>query len=325
MNKFNEFIGIDVSKDSLDFYAQKQGHLKVTNTISGYKKAVKLFGTEGFYVMEATGSYYQRLALFLFDNGLKVCVVNPLSVKRFIQMKLCRNKTDKSDAKMISLYGKSESPKLWQPRAEYVEQCQILQGVINKYLRDRTSLKNKLHSLTSKGVCKGAVIQSLKRSIKHLTKEIEKLDSEIEKLLKKNEPELLTNLQSIPGIGSKTAQVLISGTSGFKSFEHSAQVIKYIGLAPMEHSSGSSVRKQARINKTGNSQIRNHLFLCAFTASKVNPQCRALYDRLVAKRKSKKLALIAVCNKLLKQAFAIAKSGIPYDPNFKSINPLKFK
>jgi len=47
-------------------------------------------------------------------------------------------------------------------------------------------------------------------------------------------------------------------------------------------------------------------------------QCRSLYQRLVNKGKSKKLALIAVCNKLIKQAFAIAKSGIPYDPDYRS-------
>jgi len=70
--------------------------------------------------------------------------------------------------------------------------------------------------------------------------------------------------------------------------------------------------------KTYNPLVRNHLFLCSFTACEYNPQCKALYERIVAKGKSKKLALIAVSNKLLKQAFAVAKSGIPYDPNYRS-------
>ena len=67
--------------------------------------------------------------------------------------------------------------------------------------------------------------------------------------------------------------------------------------------------------------VRNHLFMCSFTASQTNLQCSNLYNRIVAKGKSKKLALIAVCNKLLKQAFAVAKSGIPYDPYYKSCIP----
>lgn len=56
--------------------------------------------------------------------------------------------------------------------------------------------------------------------------------------------------------------------------------------------------------------------MCSFTASVYNPHCKALFDRIVAKGKSKKLALIAVSNKLIKQAFAIARSGLPYDPNY---------
>ena len=68
----------------------------------------------------------------------------------------------------------------------------------------------------------------------------------------------------------------------------------------------------------GNPKLRNLLFMCSFNACKYNTACKALYDRIVAKGKSKKLALIAVCNKLLKQAFSIVKSGLPYDPNFKS-------
>ena len=64
--------------------------------------------------------------------------------------------------------------------------------------------------------------------------------------------------------------------------------------------------------------MRNYLFMCSFTACQKNPQCKALYERIVAKGKSKKLALIAVTNKLLKQAFSIAKSGVSYNPNYKS-------
>ena len=82
--------------------------------------------------------------------------------------------------------------------------------------------------------------------------------------------------------------------------------------------SGSSVRGKSRISKMGNQKLRNLLFLCAFSACKYNKACRELYERIVAKGKSKKLALIAVINKLLKQAFAVAKSGLSYDENYVS-------
>jgi hypothetical protein len=59
--------------------------------------------------------------------------------------------------------------------------------------------------------------------------------------------------------------------------------------------------------------------MCSFNACKYDDRaCRDLYERIIAKEKSKKLALIAVCNKLLKQAFAIAKSGLVYDDSYRS-------
>lgn len=145
------------------------------------------------------------------------------------------------------------------------------------------------------------------------------LEQEIETLICAEQQALLTNLKSIPGIGKKTAIMLIVATNCFDSFDNSGQVSAFFGLSPVETSSGTSIRRRSRISKRGNPIMRNYLFMCSFTASYKNPQCKALYDRIVAKGKSKKLALIAETNKLLKQAFAIAKSGVAYHPDYKSV------
>jgi len=105
---------------------------------------------------------------------------------------------------------------------------------------------------------------------------------------------------------------------GFEKFETASQLCSYVGITPTIRESGSSVRGRSRISKVGNKKLRNLLFLCAFSACKYNKACKAIYERIVNKGKSKKLALIAVANKLLKQAFAIAKHGIPYDENYVS-------
>ncbi len=68
----------------------------------------------------------------------------------------------------------------------------------------------------------------------------------------------------------------------------------------------------------GNRRLRKILFICSFSACKHNKACSKLYNRIVAKGKSEKLALIAACNKLLKQAFAIAKSNLWYDEDYRS-------
>jgi transposase len=101
-------------------------------------------------------------------------------------------------------------------------------------------------------------------------------------------------------------------------FTSASELCRYSGLTPMIRQSGTSVKARAIISKIGNKKLRNLLFMCSFTACKHNKGCRELYERIVNKGKSKKLALIAVANKLLKQTFAIAKSGIPYDENFVS-------
>ena len=137
--------------------------------------------------------------------------------------------------------------------------------------------------------------------------------------LKEDQQEQLTLLTSIPGIGQKTALFLIVVTDGFNKFETAAQLCSYVGITPTIRESGSSVRGRARISKVGNRKLRNLLFLCSFNACKHNKACKEVYERIVNKGKSKKLALIAVANKLLKQSFAIAKSGRPYDETYVSV------
>jgi transposase len=320
MDKNTKIIGIDVSKDTFDTWSETIGHKKFENSSKGFKAFFNQLDENSLCVMEYTASYYQLLALFLYDKNINVAVVNPLTIKRFIQMKFEHNKTDKSDAIMIAKYAKEQVVKLWKPSPIYIEQCKYINSTITLYFKQSTALKNKLHSFYSIGL-KGKVITSLKRQIRNISKEIEDLEKILEQLIKEYEPELLTNLISIKGIGKKTAIILIVSTNGFKNFENAKQLSAFFGLSPSEKSSGTSVRGRSRITKKGNSMVRNHLFMCSFTAAKSNLQCVNLYNRIVDKGKSKKLALIAICNKLLTQAFAVANSGIPYDPYYKSSSP----
>ena len=318
-----QMVGIDVSKDSFDVYAESSGHAQYSNDRKGFKSFAKTLSKGRHCVMESTGSYHQCLALFLFESGVTVSVVNPLIIRRYIEMKLVHVKTDRSDAYWICSYGKEQGSDLrfWQPSKDYVEQCGALITVSMLLHKQSTALKNKLHSLESRGHTRGVAVRTLRLQLKRTKAELDKLEAEMEQLIKEHEGELFTHITSIPGIGRKTAMFLIAITQGFEGFENHRQVVSYLGLAPTERTSGSSVRGTRRISKAGNPVVRNRLFMCSFTACQCNPQCRALYRRLVNKGKSKKLALIAVCNKLIKQAFAIARSGMPYDPEYRSVRP----
>lgn len=318
MTKDKEIYGIDISKDVFDVYSESSGHVQFKNTEQGFKSLLRSLPKTALVVMEATGYYHYRLAQFLHSKGVLVSVVNPLSVKRFIQMKLAKVKTDKSDAKSIYEYGTMNEVPLYNALNDVQAECLQLFGLLDNYIKKSTATKNKLHGEKALGIPSRTVYSSLNRDLKHLQKEIAMLENKLLELVKQDQQDQLTLLQSIPGIGMKTALFLIVITDGFKKFETASQLCSYVGITPTIRESGSSVRGRSRISKVGNRKLRNLMFLASFSACKHNKACKALFDRIVAKGKSKKLALIAVANKLLKQAFAIAKSGLPYDENFVS-------
>ncbi len=172
--------------------------------------------------MEATGYYHYRLAQFLYKNGIAVSVVNPLSVKRFIQMKLSKVKTDKSDAKAICEYALSNEVPLYNALNNVQAECLQLFRFMDNYLKKRAATKNKLHGEEVLGIQSKYVYRSLKRNLKHLDKEIKGIEYRLLKLLKQDQHQQLTLLTSIPGIGIKTALFLVVITDGFSKFEKSS-------------------------------------------------------------------------------------------------------
>ena len=318
MAKYKEIYGVDISKDVFDVFGSLSGHTHFKNTEVGFKAFVKALPKNVLVVMEATGYYHYRLARFLDKNSIAVSVVNPLSVKRFIQMKLAKVKTDKSDSKAICEYAQINKVPLYSSVTDVQAECLQLFRLLDNYLKKRTATKNKMHGEETLGIPSTFVYRSLKRDLKHLNKEVAALEDRLLNLVKEDQQQQLTLLKSIPGMGEKTALFLIVSTDGFSKFERAGQLCSYVGITPTIKESGSSVRGRSRISKVGNKKLRNLLFLCAFSACRYNKACREIYERIIAKGKSKKLALIAVANKLLRQAFAIAKSGRPYDENYRS-------
>ena len=319
MNKDKKYFGIDISKLVFDVTDSEGNYYQFSNKVSGFKKFLKLLDSDSHCVMEATGYYHNQLAYYLVENRILVSVENPLSVKRFIQMKLSKVKTDKSDSKMICEYGQQVALKLWHGDSKEQQECLQITRLLDTYTKQSTMLKNKIHGEEVLGTPSKYALDSIKRVLNYLKKDILKLEAKLLILVKKEHKDLLTRLETIPGIGKKTSLSLVVLTDGFKRFTSGSELCSYSGLTPIIRQSGSSVRGRARISKIGNAKLRNLLFMCSFNACKYNKACKAIYDRIVAKGKSKKLALIAVCNKLLKQAFAIAKSGLIYDGTYRKV------
>lgn len=318
MNKYKKIYGVDISKDSFDVVDNEGNHDQYGNETKGFSKFKKLLDADSIVVMEATGYYHYSLAQFLSASSIACSVVNPLSVKRFVQMKLAKIKTDKADAAAICAYAQVAKLPIYNALNDTQAECLQLYSLLEHYEKKRTAIKNKLHGEKTLGKPSKAVYHSLKRVLKVLKLEITLLEQQLLELVKQEHSTQLKLLKSIPGIGIKTALFLIVVTDGFSKFETASQLCSYAGITPTERRSGTSVRGRSRISKVGNKRLRNLLFMCSFSACKHNVGCRAQYERIVSKGKSKKLALLAISNKLLRQSFAIVKSGIPYDATYRS-------
>ena len=317
--------GIDVSHTKLDVcYQNNLGelfHLQVGNNNQGFAKILEHTGVGYHFVMEATGVYYIRLAFYLHNRGCVLSVVNAIAIKRYIQMHLERNKTDKKDAGWICRYAIEQTPPYWEmPDSAYFE-CRQLYNTIREYTEQIKGFHNQLHSLGLLPVPSRDTIKSIEKIIVCMKKEIKLLEQKLQLLLEQWQPDQLKNVSSIKGIGKRAAAMLIVFTQGFKHTANHRQLISFAGLAPTQYSSGSSIQGKPRIYKRGGKNLRDVLYMCSMNAMKTNAACKALYERLRANGKTGKQALIAVCNKLLKQVFAVVKNNSLYQPNYCSAKP----
>lgn len=309
------FIGIDISQARFDVaFPQEKGYRsdKFDNQLPGFEAFLTALPTDACCVMEATGPYYLRLATYLHQQGIAVSVVNPLVIKRFSQMKLSRAKTDKADARLIADYGRLHQPVLWQPPVAFITELQQESSLLEQLIKQRTALGNHHHALQQHPHISPQALKTLQQLLEGLEEQIQQLEQSIARKSKTECAPLLKVLLSIPGIGIKTAVQLLIITNGFQRFDSCKPLSADVGLAPRLYESGTSVRGKVHIAKLGMSQMRKLLYLCALSAKKCNLACQQLYDRLLAKGKAKKLALMAVANKLLKQAFAMGNSLQPY-------------
>jgi transposase len=317
------YCGIDVSSETLDCCFQtalgERQHIQVLNNKKGYAQLLKICEADTHFVMEATGVYHMNLMFYLHEKGKVYSVVNALQIKRYIQMHLERNKTDKKDAKRICDYGMNRHPEATQmPDKEYFE-CRSLNQAIHDLTKAITKMNNQVHALKRSGVAAKEVMKSMEKLMKNMREEQAKLSAVLEEKLMAWQPELVAQVQSVKGIGKRAASELIIYTQSFKGMESYKQLISYCGLSPVEYSSGSSIRGRSKICKQGGRQIRHILYMCALNAKATNRACRELFDRLVASGKNKKAAVIAVCNKLLKQVFGCVKNKTKYQDDYTEI------
>lgn len=322
-------IGIDVAQHSLEtaFLCQRTGRMleraSLENTAHGHRRLIGMARRYGraHLVMEATGNYHLRLADALDRAGLVTSVVNPLSIKRFAQMHLRRTKTDKSDAALIAAYGQHQKPEPHKPKTSVQQQLKQIASVQGQLTKQHTALKNLQHAARLMPEGSAVCAEVLQEQLEQLERALEELEREQARLVEAAYGPVNELARSVKGIGPKTASTLIACVGDLSSFDNYRQLTAFIGLDPKTQQSGTSLNVATHISKQGHARLRTLFYLGAHSARKHNRACRELYERLIAKGKKKKVALIAVANKLVKQVFAVIKSAVPYDNNYHVKTP----
>jgi len=201
-------VGIDVSKTSLAVCyqaGQQLKHVEVPNTKAGFQQLVKACGAQCLFIMEATGSYYLALAYHLHKQEGQVAVLNPLVIKRFIQMHLGKGKSDRKDAQWLLRYGQQQAVKRWQPDETVLVECRQLEQVSEQLLKQKTMVSNSLEALQQQPVVSKLALKRLRQTWKQLEQQLHDIETELLCLLEQRYAHEMTLLCSIPGIGRKTA------------------------------------------------------------------------------------------------------------------------
>jgi transposase len=308
-----DYVGIDISQDYVD--ADLPGGVqRLAQTPAGYAALLAALPEGAVCVQEATGPYGLRLLATLHQAGQAVCVVNPLQVRRFAQSQLRRSKTDRTDAQLLSQFGRAFSPALHQPTALWLTQLQQRQALLDLLLGQRTALRNHRHALRQSPWPDPVSEKTLDQELDRLDKQVEELQQSLADDAQAHCGADYQRLRRIPGVGPRIALALLLAGPGLQAFTGWRQAVAYAGLCPRHYESGSSVRGRPQLSKLGDGRLRRLLYLGAWSACRVNPACQALYQRLLERGKAKPQALCAVAARLLRQAWALLVHQREFDP-----------
>jgi len=314
-------IGVDVSKKTLDLiveFEEGSEHMKIKNE----KKAIvslcqKLLGrSKGlFFCFENTGVYSFLLCTILQKQHVPYSMVNALSLKR--SMGITRGKTDKADAKAIALYAvknRNELPLSKLP-TDCILELKLLISERSKCIKairifSGTKENNDFideHILASSSKHNSNMLSFIRKQIKEIEVQISKLVQENTKI-----KEQYKLVQTVPGVGPQTAIELIVATNCFTSFDNARKFACYVGIAPFEYQSGTSIRGKTRVSHLANKKLKATLNMASLAAKKWDPQLHQYYKRKTDEGKNGMLVMNAIRNKLVQRIFATMKRGTPY-------------
>lgn len=332
--EFTYFIGIDVSKNELDFAVMRSNtllfHREIINTQEAIASFIKeLHKLPGFnishsvFCMEHTGIYNNHLLACLYKKKANIWLEAAIQIKN--SSGKLRGKNDKVDSIRIAdyAYTQREKVRLWAPKREVIQQLAHLSAARTRLIEAKKMLKTplkELDSFSSKKIAgPGASVCS--HALRAIDADLERADNKMDKLIA-DDPELrrLFNLvTSVSGVGKVTATQMLITTNEFKDISNPKQYACYAGVAPFTDDSGK-IEKKARVSHMANKKVKRLLHMSALIAIQHNEDMKLYYNRKVNDEKKNKMSVInAVRNKLILRIFACVNRNSPYQNNYQKL------
>lgn len=305
------FVGIDVAKARLDGFELPSGtRWERPNTVAGIEELVEALGGQAveLIVLEATGGLELGLAAALAAANLPVAVVNARQVRAYARAMGRLAKTDRLDAEVLAEFAQAVRPAVRPVKAEQAQALSALVSRRQQLLQMLVAEKARLSTAIP------AVRRDLQAHIRWLEQRIGDTDGELQRMVRESplwraKEDLLSG---VPGVGRVTALTLMSELPELGQLNR-RQVAALVGVAPLNRDSGTM--RGRRVTWGGRERVRKVLFMAILSACRYNPVLRALYGRLIAAGKPKKVAMVACMRKLLTILNAMLRDNRPWQPS----------
>jgi transposase len=298
------FVGIDVSKKKLDVAVRPSGTTyHFANDAEGIAKLVETIKSAGaLVVLEPTGGYETELVCALVEAKIQPAVVNARQLRDFAKSRGILAKTDRVDAQVIALFGELHNP---EPRIQPDEGTRELEALV---LRRRQLVDMRAAEKARAQICNKKIRPRIVHMIDLISKQIDDVDGELRKHVNnstewKAKAELL---ESVKGVGRVVAVTLLALLPELGKLNRK-QIAALVGVAPFNRDSG--IKRGRRSIWGGREAVRSVLYMSATVAATHNVTIAALYQRLSAKGKEHKVALVACMRKLITVLNAMVRDG----------------
>jgi transposase len=329
--QIKHFIGIDVSKDTLDLsvvvdgkslqhYCIKNRTVEIKSTINKIMKALGATIDDTIFCMEHTGMYNLPLVKWLQRQEGKMWLESGVHIRKTLG--LVRGKNDKVDSLRIAMYAyiNRHQIRLWKAPRKLIEKIATLlsqRSRLNKAKKQLNTANQEQRLFLDKDIMKSLNKYSQK-TVVVIDKQIEEIENEILVLIKEDEKlnRMYQIITSVYGVGFVTASYILVTTNEFININNPKKYACYCGVVPFEHSSGSSVRGKTRVSQMANKKIKTLLHLAALSTIRKQGDLQEYYNRRVAEGKNKMSVLNAIRNKLILRVFACVNQNREYEKNY---------